>query len=106
MRRKGIMSQHVRYAQIFLRLSHDIQEDYTSMTDDVFTELKEKLEEEVRNITRDLGVVITVEGEVTEVGRAPVLAETVRVEVPRVQMHLNEAHSILRQLGDGAVESA
>ncbi|KAL4912376.1 hypothetical protein BDW62DRAFT_215060 [Aspergillus aurantiobrunneus] len=100
-RRKGYMDQHVRYSEIFPRLSNSVQADYMGMLDDVFTDLGQKLDGEVRDISRDLGLVIPDEGEVSEAGREPELAQRVRAGVSDLQPRLNEAHLILDRLHEG-----
>ncbi|KAL4991483.1 hypothetical protein BDW68DRAFT_142463 [Aspergillus falconensis] len=97
-RRKDHMDEHVRHSRIFSKLSQSIQADYMAMTDAVFTELRRKIAEEVQNITRDLGGIIAVEGEVTEAGREPELAQRVRAGVAGLQGRLIEAHLIIDRL--------
>ncbi|KAL2813123.1 hypothetical protein BJX63DRAFT_395031 [Aspergillus granulosus] len=100
-RRKRIMDQHVRNPQIFLRFSNNIQTAYEDMMNTVFSELRQRLGEEMQNITRDLGVAITDEGEIPETDQDPELAERVRAERLVLQARLDEARSILQGLQNG-----
>ncbi|KAL4906823.1 hypothetical protein BDW74DRAFT_176430 [Aspergillus multicolor] len=103
-RRKAHMDQHVRYSQLFPQLSRRIQTDYMDMADSAFTELRRKVAEEVRNMTRNLGAAIAVEGEVTEAGREPELAQRVRAAVTELQTCLDEGYLTLDRLREGASE--
>lgn len=97
-RRKNHMDEHVRYSRIFPRLSQSIQADYNAMTDSAFTELRRKIADDVQNISRDLGGIIAVDGEVTEAGREPELAQRVRSAIMELSDRLNEAHTVLDQV--------
>ncbi|KAL4941621.1 hypothetical protein BDV06DRAFT_194026 [Aspergillus oleicola] len=101
-RRKAHMDQHVRSSQIFTRLLDSMRTDYTIMMDDIFTRLKEDVDEKVQNIIRDMGTVTADEGEVAEATRDPGLAQRVRAAVLEMQAHLTEAHLIVDQLGNNA----
>jgi hypothetical protein len=97
-RRKNRMDEHVRDSRIFPTLSQSIQADYTAMTDSVFTELRRRIADDIQNIARDLRGIIVVDGEVTEAGREPELAQRVRYAVTELQDRLNEAHIVLNQV--------
>ncbi|KAL3436714.1 hypothetical protein BDV09DRAFT_202801 [Aspergillus tetrazonus] len=97
-RRKNHMDEHVRHSRIFPRLSQSIQADYKAMTDSAFTELRRKIADDVQNISRDLGGIIAVDGEVTEAGREPDLAQRVRSAIMELGDRLNEAHTVLDQV--------
>jgi hypothetical protein len=92
------MDEHVRDSRIFPTLSQSIQADYTAMTDSVFTELRRRIADDIQNIARDLRGIIVVDGEVTEAGREPELAQRVRYAVTELQDRLNEAHIVLNQV--------
>ncbi|KKK20944.1 hypothetical protein AOCH_004180 [Aspergillus ochraceoroseus] len=96
-RRKRNMDQHLRHSQIFLKLATRIQVEYDSMTNTLFDDLKQRLEAEVQNITRDLGVAIAVEGEVTEASRVPALADEMREKIARIEECLDEAQTLVKE---------
>ncbi|KAL4884754.1 hypothetical protein BJY04DRAFT_181964 [Aspergillus karnatakaensis] len=96
--RKALMQQHIAYSQIFLKFSNLIHTDYTDMSTDIFAELRHKVDEEAQNISRDLRVVLAVEGGTTEAEREPGLVQRVRAGVSSLQEKLNEAQTILEMV--------
>lgn len=105
-RRKDHMEKYVRNQDIFRQLSTRAKMEYDSIINAAFADLERKLNEEVRNITRDLGVVIAVEGEVPEARREIELAQRVRDGVSQLQAQVNEAHLILNRLQGGVARSS
>jgi len=105
-RRKDHMKEYVRRQEIFLKLPARFKMDYDVIINTAFADLERKLNEEVRNITRDLGGVIAVEGEVPEARRELGLAQRVRDVVSRLQAQVNEAHLILNRLRGRTTRSA
>ncbi|KAL3464362.1 hypothetical protein BJX64DRAFT_254826 [Aspergillus heterothallicus] len=99
--RKRIMDRHVRHSPIFLNFANNIRTAYTEITNTIFSELRQKLDVELQNITRDFGVAITDEGEVPEIEQAPELGDRVRAGKVTLQARLDEAQSILQRLQNG-----
>ncbi|KAL4805559.1 hypothetical protein BDV18DRAFT_161210 [Aspergillus unguis] len=102
-RRKDLMDSHIRHGHIFRKLLTNVKADYTDMVTRAFNTLRNEIGREVGDITRDLAAAVAVDGEVTEPGRDPELAEIVRDGVSELQSILTEAHFVLSQLQGDAV---
>ncbi|KAJ0426006.1 hypothetical protein BJY00DRAFT_272728 [Aspergillus carlsbadensis] len=100
-RRKRIMDRHIRTSQIFVQFANNIKAAYTDIMGTVFSDLRQRLGEEVQNITQNLGAAVTDEGEIPETEQAPELVMRVRAAIPVLEVRINEAQSILRGLQNG-----
>ncbi|KAL2860560.1 hypothetical protein BJX68DRAFT_261492 [Aspergillus pseudodeflectus] len=100
-RRKRIMDHHIRTSQIFVQFANNIKAAYLDIMGTVFSDLRQRLREEVQNIAQNLGAAITDEDEIPETEQAPELATRVRAGLSGLEVRLNEAQSILQGLQNG-----
>ncbi|GKZ47440.1 hypothetical protein AbraIFM66951_010806 [Aspergillus brasiliensis] len=99
-RRKQTMNRHLSSPDLFQRFAEDIAVDYGTIIDRMFDLLNHKLRDEVASISRDLHATITVEGETSEAGEHPDIAEGVKRGVDACQRTLVNAQTIVLQLSE------
>ncbi|KAL2794371.1 hypothetical protein BJX66DRAFT_202010 [Aspergillus keveii] len=100
-RRKRIMDNHIRTAQIFTKFANNIRTAYLDIMRTVLSDLWQRLREEVQNITQNLGAAITDEDEIPETEQTPELTVRVRDGISVLEIRLSEAQSILQGLQNG-----
>jgi hypothetical protein len=95
------MDNHIRTAQIFTKFANNIRTAYLDIMHTVLSDLRQRLREEVQNITQNLGAAITDEDEIPETEQTPELTVRVRDGISVLEIRLSEAQTILQGLQTG-----
>lgn len=96
--RKQTMNRHLSSPNLFLDLANRLTGDYRELIERTFSQLDQKLREELSSITRDLRASVTVEGETSEAGQDPRHAEELKRRVGVIQDALAHAQRAVREV--------
>lgn len=97
-RRKSYMRDHLTGSNIFPRLLRTVDTECHSLFTTVCAELRQVIDEETRNLSNDLHVIVAEEGELTEATRFPETASMLREELKRAERTLGMARGIVDEL--------
>jgi hypothetical protein len=92
------MNRHLSSPNLFLDLANRLTGDYRELIERTFSQLDQKLREELSSITRDLRASVTVEGETSEAGQDPRHAEELKRRVGVIQDALAHAQRAVREV--------
>lgn len=97
-RRKSYMRDHLTGSNIFPRLLRAVDTECHSLFTTVCAELRQAIDEEMRNLCNDLHVIVAEEGELTEATRFPETASMLSKKLKRAERTLGMARGIVDEL--------
>ncbi|KAL2864222.1 uncharacterized protein BJX67DRAFT_374065 [Aspergillus lucknowensis] len=100
-RRKQTMNQRLTSSPLFNDFAAKIEGDYKDVLERCLNPLMQKLRDEVANVIHDMRTSVTVEGDQSEAGQNPRLAEELNRTVEVIQVALSNACRVIREVGAG-----